>query len=531
MKRLPLLTALSVLVTAAPAHAQQAPLGGWPQHSRARPAPPVVTPAPSVAVAPPQDAVVLFDGTSLDRWMMSDRTPAKWRVLGDGFEVVPGTGTLVSRDAFGDVQLHLEFMSPTPPQGHDQDRGNSGVFFGGGRYEVQVLDSYRNPTYPDGQAASLYGQYPPLVNASRPPGQWQTYDITYRRPRFGANGRVVQPAVFTVLHNGVLVHDHRALVGPTSNGRRTPYEAHEDRLPLMLQDHAHPVRFRNIWLRHLEPQPQETVQYRTPQGDVFRSLGETAAIRDARGALGNDWGDVNKVIALGVAQSGARQFREAIATFTRGLTALRTAAGTTPTAAQRRDEAMLRRWRGHRHLSVREYAQAERDLVRGLALDSVNYGILFHLGVLRFLQGRHAEAAGLFTRAQPLAPDGGERAASTDWLYMSLARAGRVDEAEAMLATRIDARPDPRPAPPGYAYVTRLRLYRGEITPAQALPETEADETTVATLAYGIGNWYHVRGDTANARRYWERAVHSGGWAGFGFYVAEAELRRLRPRR
>ena len=100
-----------------------------------------------------------------------------------------------------------------------------------------------------------------------------------------------------------------------------------------------------------------------------------------------------------------------------------------------------------------------------------------------------------------------------------------------MLATRIDARPDPRPAPPGYAYVTRLRLYRGEITPAQALPETEADETTVATLAYGIGNWYHVRGDTANARRYWERAVHSGGWAGFGFYVAEAELRRLRPRR
>lgn len=517
----------AVLSTASAAHAQQAPLGGWPQHSRARPAPPVVTPAPYVAVAPPKDAVVLFDGTSLERWMMSDSTPAKWRLVGEAFEVVPGSGTLMTRESFGDVQLHIEFMSPNPPQGRDQDRGNSGVFFGGGRYEVQVLDSYRNPTYADGQAASLYGQFPPLVNASRAPGEWQTYDITYRRPRFGANGRVLQPAVFTVVHNGVLVHDHRALVGPTTNGRRVPYEKHDDRLPLMLQDHEHPVRFRNVWLRPLEPGPQETVQYRTPQGDVFRSLGDSDAIRAARAALGNNWRDVNAVIALGVAQSGARQFREAIATFTRGLSALR-ASGPVSSAAAQREEAMLLRWRGHRYLSVREFGNAERDLVRGLSLDSANYGILFHLGVLRFLQGRHADAAALFARAQPLAPDGGERAGSTDWLYMSLARAGRVDEANAMLARRIDQQPDPKPAPPGYAYVTRLKLYRGEITPEQALPESETDETNTATLAYGIGNWYFVRGDTANARTYWERAVQSGGWAGFGFYVAEAELKRLR---
>lgn len=510
------------------AHAQQAPLGGWPQHSRARPAPPVVTPGAYVSLAPPKDATVLFNGSSLDAWMMGDSTPAKWRVVGDAFEVVPGTGTLVTRDAFGDVQLHLEFMSPNPPVGRDQDRGNSGVFFGGGRYEVQVLDSWRNPTYADGQAASLYGQYPPLVNASRPPGEWQTYDITYRRPRFGANGAVVQRAVLTVVHNGVLVQDHRALVGPTANGRRVPYERHDDRLPLMLQDHDHPVRFRNVWLRHLEPRPQETVQYTSPQGEVFRSLSETDAIRAARTALGNDWRDVPKVVALGVAQSGARQFREAIATFTRGLTAWRAANGVARTSAHRRDEAMLLRWRGHRYLSVREFAKAEQDLVRGLSLDSTNYGILFHLGVLRFLQGRHGEAASLFSRAQPIAPDGGERAASTDWLYMSLARSGRMNEAEAMLAQRIDAQPDPKPAPPGYAYVTRLKLYRGEITPEVVLPESETDETNVATLSYGIGNWYFVRGDTASARRYWERAVQSGGWAGFGFYVAEAELRRLR---
>ena len=514
------------LLTATPlaSHAQQAPLGGWPQHSRTRPAPPVVTPGAHVQLLPPKDATVLFDGSSLDQWMMSDSSAARWRIVDGAFEVVPGTGTMMTRDGFGDVQLHIEWMAPNPPKGRDQDRGNSGVFFGSGRYEVQVLDSYRNPTYPDGQAASLYGQYPPLVNASRAPGEWQSYDITYRRPRFSATGKVLSPATFTVIHNGVLVQDHRALIGPTANGSRPPYEKHEDRLPLMLQDHDHPVRFRNVWLRHLEPRPDETVQYRTPQGDVFRSQRTTPAITNtitaARTALGNDWRDVNKVIALGVAQSGARQFREAVTTFTRGLQAL-------PPNAPPRDVAMLLRWRGHRYLSVREFAKADADLTRGLALDSTNYGVLFHLGVLRFLQGRHADAAALFTRAQPLAPDGGERAGSTDWLWMSLARAGRLADANAMLAKRIDQQADPKPAPPGYAYVSRLRLYRGDISPEQLITDDETDDVNISTLAYGLGNWYLVRGDTANARKAWERAINSGGWPGFGFNVAEAELRRL----
>jgi hypothetical protein len=143
-------------------------------------------------------------------------------------------------------------MSPKPPRGTDQDRGNSGVFFGGGRYEVQVLDSYENITYADGQAGALYGQYPPLVNASRPPGEWQTYDIVYHRPRFDAAGKVLSPTRFTVFHNGVLVQDNAALVGPTAHTRRPPYEAHADRLPISLQDHGHPVRFRNVWIRDLE---------------------------------------------------------------------------------------------------------------------------------------------------------------------------------------------------------------------------------------------------------------------------------------
>ena len=512
--------ALLCTVALAPAGAQQAPLGGWPQHSRARPAPPVVTPGPYVPALPPKDAVVLFDGSTLDRFMMSDSSRATWRIADGALEVVPGTGTLMTREAFGDVQLHIEWMAPNPPRGRDQDRGNSGVFFGGGRYEVQVLDSYRNATYPDGQAAALYGQFPPLVNASRPPGEWQTYDITYRRPRFARSGALLSPATLTVVHNGVLVQDHRALVGPTTNGSRAPYERHEDRLPLMLQDHDHPVRFRNIWLRHLEPLADETVQYRMPQGDVFRALPTTPAITAAQAALGNDWGNTDKVIALGVAQSGARQFREAIATFTRGLQNL--------SATQRpKEAAMLLRWRGHRYLSVREFVRANADLTRALQLDGTNYGALFHLGVLRFREGRHADAAALFARAQPLAPDGGERAGSTDWLYMSLARAGRLDEANAMLARRIDQQPDARPAPPGYAYLSRLRLYRGEITPEQLITDNETDEVNRSTLAYGVGNWYFVQGDTANARRAWERAVSSGGWPGFGFNVAEAELKRL----
>lgn len=224
----------------------------WPIHSTDRPRPPIVAAgAPALPVPPPADAKVLFDGSDLRLWMSPDGAAAKWRVEDGAFVVVPGTGTLTSRDAFGDVQLHIEWMAPSPARGTDQNRGNSGVFLMG-RYEVQVLDSYENITYADGQAAAIYGQFPPMVNVSRPPGQWQSYDIVFHRPRFNASGAVVSPARMTVFHNGVLVHDNAELLGPTSHRVRAPYEAHEDRLPITLQDHGHPVRFRNIWVRDLE---------------------------------------------------------------------------------------------------------------------------------------------------------------------------------------------------------------------------------------------------------------------------------------
>ncbi|MEO7997310.1 MAG: DUF1080 domain-containing protein [Gemmatimonadaceae bacterium] len=230
----------------------QSPLSKWPQHSKERPTPPVVAPGAYVSQAPPADAVVLFGGTSLSKWTQEKGGPAKWRIVDGAFEVVPNTGALFTIDSFGDAQLHIEWMSPKPAKGTDQDRGNSGVFFGGGRYEVQVLDSYGNVTYADGQAAALYGQFPPLVNASRAPGEWQTYDIIYHRPRFNPAGKVLSAARLTVIHNGVLVQDNMELVGPTANQSRPPYEKHADRLPISLQDHGHPVRFRNVWLRDLE---------------------------------------------------------------------------------------------------------------------------------------------------------------------------------------------------------------------------------------------------------------------------------------
>jgi hypothetical protein len=193
---------------------------------------------------------MLFDGTSLDRWRHADGEPARW-VVRDGYmEVRGGTGDLETRDGFGDVQLHVEWMAPNPTRGEGQGRGNSGVYLMN-TYELQVLDSYQNETYADGQAASFYGQFPPLVNASRPPGTWQSYDIVFRAPRFDSAGRVLRPATATVLHNGVLVQDHVALTGPTGHYARPPYVAHPDRLPIKLQDHGDPVRFRSIWVRAL----------------------------------------------------------------------------------------------------------------------------------------------------------------------------------------------------------------------------------------------------------------------------------------
>jgi hypothetical protein len=241
----------AALVTLVVRDASAQPSTRWPIHSLDRPQPRVVKPpADSWTVAPPADATLLL-GADLSRWRKENGEPAAWKVENGYIEVVPGSGGIVSRDAFGDVQLHVEWMAPLPAVGESQERGNSGVFLMG-RYEVQVLDSYQNKTYPDGQASAVYGQYPPLVNASRPPGEWQTYDIIFHRPRFGATGKVTSPARMTVLHNGVLVQDNVVLSGPTAHQRRPPYEKHEDRLPLSLQDHGTKVRYRDIWIRDLE---------------------------------------------------------------------------------------------------------------------------------------------------------------------------------------------------------------------------------------------------------------------------------------
>jgi hypothetical protein len=253
--------AAAILLLAATPALAQAPKdpSPWPQHALDRPEPTVVDPGTGVPPVspgrPPADAIVLFDGKDLSAWKTQKKEggAAQWRVAEGWFEAVPKSGGIETKQAFGDAQLHIEWSTPSPAKGTSQDRGNSGVFFGGGRYEVQVLDSYQARTYPDGQAGALYGQFPPLVNASRAPGEWQAYDIVYEAPRFDPAGKLVKPARLTVLHNGVLVQHAMELIGPTSNKVRTPYSAHPEKLPIGLQDHAHPVRFRNVWVRELKP--------------------------------------------------------------------------------------------------------------------------------------------------------------------------------------------------------------------------------------------------------------------------------------
>lgn len=231
------------------------PGGRWHVHDSDRPFPKVVTPGtcstPDQPGRAPSDAVVLFDGKDLSHWQSGRGGEARWTIKDGAMVAKPGAGEVQSRDEFGDCQIHLEFASPNPPRGRDQDRGNSGVIIFG-RYEIQVLDSYENVTYADGQAAAIYGQYPPLVNASRPPGQWQSYDIIFTAPRFKPDGSLASPAYSTVLHNGVLVHNHTAHVGPMVYRNTLPYEAHGPKGPIVLQDHGHPVRFRNIWVREIK---------------------------------------------------------------------------------------------------------------------------------------------------------------------------------------------------------------------------------------------------------------------------------------
>lgn len=226
----------------------------WRVHDSERPYPAVVTPGATTAEAP-SDAVVLFDGKDLAQWVHHENgrdVPAKW-TLGNGyFEVAPKAGELFTKQKFGDCQLHIEWMAPAVVKGEGQSRGNSGIYLMS-RYEIQVLDSYENPTYADGQAGAIYGQWPPLVNASKKPGEWQTYDIIFEAPAFDAEGKVTKPAFATVIHNGVLLHHRKRMNGPMKHREITFYTPHEAAEPLGLQDHGDLVRYRNIWIRPLKP--------------------------------------------------------------------------------------------------------------------------------------------------------------------------------------------------------------------------------------------------------------------------------------
>lgn len=222
-----------------------------------QPQPPVVTPGPApeggVITPAPSDAIMLFDGKNLDNWTATDGTATKW-VLKDGaMQPTEDSGYIQSKQQFGSVQLHVEFATPAVPEGEGQGRGNSGVFLMG-QYEIQVLDSYNNTTYPDGQCAALYGRHKPLANACRKPGEWQSYDIIFHRPVFEGD-KVVKRATFTVIHNGVLVHDHVELTGGTGwegSHSISEYVPHGDKGPIQFQDHGNPVLFRNVWVRELQ---------------------------------------------------------------------------------------------------------------------------------------------------------------------------------------------------------------------------------------------------------------------------------------
>lgn len=256
------------------------------------------------------------------------------------------------------------------------------------------------------------------------------------------------------------------------------------------------------------PAGQGTPQVVGADGRAYFSLVDSGPVARARAALAADPASIERIVALGTAQAGARQMREAVETFTRGL-------------AAHPNSALLLRWRGHRHLSVRDFAKAKADLERAARLDSTIYGIWYHLGVLRYVRGDFAGAATAFRKAMRNPPDGGELAGATDWLWMSLMRAGRTEEARAHLASRPDT------IPTTVAYAQRLKLYRGEIGPDALFTPADTSDVNVATLGYALGNWHLLRGDTTRARAAFERAIAGGGWPAFGFIAAEQELKRL----
>ena len=273
----------------------------WAVHDLNRPAPVKVTAEPG---KPPSDAVVLFDGSSLDNWESTKGEPTKWQLVDGALESVKGAGYIRTKQAFGDCQLHLEWAAPSKVEGMGQGRGNSGVFLMGS-YEIQVLDSYEtevrpdgsnlNPNYADGQASAVYAENPPLVNASRKAGEWQTYDIIFHQPVW-ENGQLKHPGSITVLHNGVLTQDHWEMEGMTTHCRRRPLAPHDAKLPLQLQDHGNPVRFRNIWIREIPSRYANT----THGGPAAKEADVTALRQQTAAKLfaAANPGDANKAAAL-----------------------------------------------------------------------------------------------------------------------------------------------------------------------------------------------------------------------------------------
>lgn len=260
MKRTAVLVGLTLFASAAYAWWQLGysdtpviPGQKWRVHDVERPRPRMVTPAATLG-APPSDAIVLFDGKDLSQWGTPDRRsgqlgPATWKIENGSMYAENRTGDLVSKEKFGDIQLHVEFQTPAKIEGSSQDRGNSGVLLMS-RYEVQVLDSWENPTYADGQAGSIYGQWPPLVNASRRPGEWQAYDIIFEAPKFEGD-KVAMPAFVTVLHNGIVTQHRKEIIGRMAHRVVGTYAPHAPEEPLALQNHNTRTRFRNIWVRRL----------------------------------------------------------------------------------------------------------------------------------------------------------------------------------------------------------------------------------------------------------------------------------------
>lgn len=267
MQRIPFLVralvGAALTVSAQPLFAADAPVGykdtpiipgqPWHVHDPDRPHPPVVTPGATFShnAAAPSDAKVLFDGKDLSQWKSDKGGEAAWKVENGYMQVAPKAGNIHTKEEFGDFQLHLEFATPAVVQGNSQGRGNSGIFLHG-IYEMQVLDCYENPTYADGQAGAMYGQYPPLVNSVKKPGEWQSYDIIFEAPQFDKDGKVTKKAAVTSILNGVVVQHKKEYMGPTRHKETTNYDGvKSSRGPIELQDHGNPMRFRNIWIRPL----------------------------------------------------------------------------------------------------------------------------------------------------------------------------------------------------------------------------------------------------------------------------------------